>query len=498
MSLRDRLGHPDDEVRLAAARRAAISGDLGLVDPLLEMALHDTAEVRTEGGIAEVYEHVGDAAAQALGRILGRRQEDDPRIRAAALDLDLDDDRVATLLHFLGPKYEPLRRELETHAEDRVRLRAVRAVLSIDRTGEFSARFVTDPAAAVRVEALEVPATVLDLDVCLRLLREDPAPSVRTVAARSLRFTPVGSEPFIAAARVERDPRARAMLLSCLVRRRRDRPNALAVAGFFADAAPYTRSQACEALRGVDDAAVGAAIAVRVLTEPDERKLIGLLGYRHLLTHAPELRAVLERMRRHTRQDGQRWALDGALAVEPPPDTGARPDPVDGLDGPQRARLGREVLRQAAAAIEPRIAAAPDQGETRALGCLRAWLARPGEATRGALRAELDAAAGSVGDPDAPRIEEVWDCLGAALSGDVRDAMRAAAGTAAQAARRDPLWSRVDPVRGPVVAARRARELTRLVHLYTARLIRAGVDPVPSDPVRRLLLDGEDLGEDPR
>ncbi|HEV7707450.1 MAG TPA: hypothetical protein VGP16_04585 [Asanoa sp.] len=48
MSLRDL----DDAVRLAAVRRAATSGEVGLFDDLLDLALHDDSEVRTEGGLA--------------------------------------------------------------------------------------------------------------------------------------------------------------------------------------------------------------------------------------------------------------------------------------------------------------------------------------------------------------------------------------------------------------------------------------------------------------
>lgn len=71
MSLLDRLGHPDDEVRLEAARLAGASGELGLADKLLELALHDNAEVRTIGGVAEVYEHVGDAERGTRSRTRG-------------------------------------------------------------------------------------------------------------------------------------------------------------------------------------------------------------------------------------------------------------------------------------------------------------------------------------------------------------------------------------------------------------------------------------------
>jgi len=488
MSLLDRLGHPDDEVRLEAARRAAGSGELGLVDKLLDLALHDTAEVRTIGGIAEVYEHVGDAAAEALGRILGRRSDLDPRIRAAALDLGLDDDRVAALLYYLGSRYEPLRQELETNPEDRVRLRAVRAVLSTHRTTEFGARFLTDRSAAVRVEALTV-ARRHDPGVYLRLMRDDPAPRVREVAARSLRFSPaIGSEPFIAAARVERDPAARTMLLSCLAHRRRDRAAVLAIVAFLGDTAGYTRLMARDALQAVDDATVGAAVAFRVLVEADDPEMCGLLHQKHLLTHAPGLRDLLERLLRYQGRDRYWHVLPLALAVPAPPDEAARADPADGLDGPQRAKLHREALRQAVAAIAPCVARAPDHGEAGALASLEAWLAAPGEPTRAALVVTLEADDG----PHPPRIDHVWDCLRAAVSGDLRYALRTGRRVAAEAARRDPASGQLDAVRGPVIAARRAYQLARLAQLYTARLIRSGVDPLPPGPLCRLLLDGED------
>ncbi|GID30518.1 hypothetical protein [Paractinoplanes brasiliensis] len=488
MSLLDRLGHPDDEVRLEAARVAAGSGELGLVDKLLDLALHDNAEVRTIGGIAEVYEHVGDAAAGALGKILGRRNGLDPRIRAVALDLDQDDDRVASLLYYLGARYEPLRQELETHAEDQVRLRAIRAVLSIHRTTEFGARFLTDTSAAVRVEALNV-ARGHDSEVYLRFLRDDPSPRVREVAARSLRFSPaIGSEPFIAAARVENDPAVRIMLLSCLTYRRRDRANVLAIVAFLADAAVYVRRAARDALRTVDDATVGAAVAFRVLIEPDDAEMCGLLHQKHLLTHAPGLRDLLERLLRYKGRDRYWHVLPIALAVPGPPDEPARGDPADGLDEPQRTRLHREALRQAVTVIEPCVARAPDHGEAGALASLVAWLAAPSQSTRAALVAVLEAENGT----HPSKINHVWDCLRAAVSGDVQYALRTGQRVAAEAARRDQASRELDPARGPVIAARRAYALARLAQAYTARLIRAGADPMPPGRLCRLLLDGED------
>jgi HEAT repeat protein len=356
MSLRDRLAHPDDEVRLDAAREAATSGDLGLVDTLLDLALHDSAEVRTAGGLAEVYEHVGDAAAHALGRILDRRQEDDPRIRATAVDLGHDDGRVATVLYYLGRRYEPLRQELETHPEGRVRLRAVNAVLSTHRTREFSARLMVDPSPAIRIEALNVPKNALDFDACLRLMRDDPEPRVRAAAAKALSYTAVGGEPFVEAARVETHPWPRAALLSCLGYRMRDPAVARAVLGFLAEDAPPVRRQAADLLRGLPDPAVAAAIALRLLVEPDGRVRGQLLGYKHLLALAPELRGLLERLHRDARGDGERWLLSTALAVPAQP---SPPDPAVALD--ERRRAAVEGAVRAAAQYDPQWTVQPAQ-----------------------------------------------------------------------------------------------------------------------------------------
>jgi HEAT repeat protein len=399
VSLRDRLEHPDDEVRLDAARAAAMSGDLGLVDVLIDLALHDTAEVRTTGGIAEVYEHVGDAAAGALGRILDRRAEDDPRVRATALDLDHDDERVATLLYYLGRRYEPLRRELEAHPHERVRLRAVNAVLSIQRTREFSDRLMTDPSPAIRIQALDVPKNVLDRDACLRLMRDDPAPEVRAAAAKTLAYTAVPAAPFVEAARVETHPAPRGALLSGFYYRMNDPAVVRAVIGYLGEESHIARRKAVDMLRAVPHPAAGAAIALRVLVEPDDWVFHQLLAYKFLLTHAPELRPLIERMHRHARTDGDRWRLSTALDV-PPPTT--PPAPVGDLD-----------------------------------------------------EAAMDAAA--------------------------------------EAARDDPQWSALDPVHGPPVAARRAREHARLVQIFAARAVAAGVTPPPSGPLLRLIDDGEDL-----
>jgi len=475
-SLRGRLADADDETRLDAARDAARVGGPELVDVLLRMALHDRAEVRTVGGLAEVYEHVGDAAAQALRAILARRPGLDVRVRAAAVDPALDDDRVTNLLYYLGPGYEPLRRELEVSDEARLRLRAARAVLSFRRTREMSARLLADPAPELRVEGLDVPRDALDRDTCLRLLREDPSALVRSRAARTLRFTTVDGAPFVAAARVEREPGVRAMLLSCLAHRRRDRATIVAIIGFLAEPVTPTRRDAAEALRGVDDPTVASAIALRVLDEPDRYVWTLLLRHTRLLTRVPELRAPLDRLVTPTVSDGERHALAAALASPAGP---ARPPAVDDLDASQRARLHAEVIRRAVAALAPAVARSEDHGEAQALDRLRRWLAAPGEGIESLLRAELDVEENLWHtDPYGSTVEAAWDCVRAALSGDLSYALRIGVEAAVQAARRD------EPARDPVVAA----ELTRLAHLLTAELVRAGVDPPPGTISRRLLV----------
>ncbi|SNT53623.1 hypothetical protein SAMN05421812_108281 [Asanoa hainanensis] len=489
MSLRARLTDPDDAVRLAAVRRASTSGEVGLFEDLLDLALHDTSEVRTEGGLAEVYEHVGDAAAEALGRILRRRSEVDPRVRAAALDLGNDDERVATLLYYLGGPYEPLRQELAASAEGRLRLRAARAMLSGHRPPELTSALLADPDPAVRVEGLR--GTRPDQDLVLRLLREDPAAEVRLAAARELRFAPrVGSEPFIAAARVEQDPRTRAMLLSCLARRRHDRDNRVAILGFLGEPAGHLRRDAAQALTDVDDPEVAAAIGLRALVDPDAAALSALLAHKKLLTHVPELREPLARWRRQPVNDGDRWTLDRALAAPEAPVPAPRPDP------PDTDRLLREVLRWAVAALEPVVAEAYDNGEADALALVRTWLAGgDDDLLRMALAGEENL---WHTDPHAIKIGAAWDCAGAALARDLAWARRVGLSAAAEQGRWDPAAVALDPERGPIVAARRAVALTEVVHRLLADLVRAGVDAPPPGPLRYLVRTGEDLVEEVR
>nr|BFE58836.1 hypothetical protein GCM10020063_033620 [Dactylosporangium thailandense] len=449
--LRDALHDPNAVVRLDAARTAAGTGDHRLVEPLLEVALRDTAEVRVAGGLGETYEHVGDAAAVALGEILARRGGIDPRVAFAAEDLGCDDDRVATLLYYLGPRYEPLRQRLEHHEEPRVRLRAARAVLSINRTAAFAAKLLGDPSPLLRLEGLQVPAHLRDDAVCLRLMRIDPDPRVRAEAATLLRFTSTGVEPFAAAARCEPDPGVRAALVACLAHRRRDPEAVRAIAGLLGDPGVPVRRAAAEALRDATDPVAGAAIGLRVLAEPDEDVLGALLRYRGLLEDAPELRPLIERLHRYANFDDDRRTLGALLNARRRAAATAR---FTG-DG----RLLRAILRQAADAL----------GSTT----LRDWLDDPGRPL-------------PIGPP------EVEECVQAWTSLDPERVLTAGEHAAYAAALADPAHAAPDPVRGPTTAARRALELTRVAHVLTARLLAAGAEAPPAAPIQRLVLPGED------
>ncbi|MEU7874341.1 HEAT repeat domain-containing protein [Dactylosporangium sp. NPDC049140] len=449
--LRDALRDPNAVVRLDAARAAAGSGDHRLVEPLLEVALRDTAEVRVAGGLGETVEHVGDAAAVALGEILARRNGIDARIALAAEDLNCDDDRIATLLYYLGPRYEPLRQRLERHEQPRIRLRAARAVLSFNRTAAFAARLLNDPSPLLRLEGLQVPAHVRDDAVCLRLMRIDHDPRVRAEAAMLLRFTAAGVEPFAAAAREEPDSGVRAALVACLAHRRRDPEAVRAVAALLGDPALAVRRAAAEALRDATDPVAGAAIGLRILAEPDDGVLGELLRYRGLLEDAPELRPLIERLQRYANFDDDRRAL-GALLNARLKAAPAAAYPADG-------RLLRAVLRQAADALGS--------------GPLRDWLDDPGRPV-------------PLGPPVVDECVQAWSAL------DTERALTAGENAAYTAALADPAHAGPDPVRGPTTAARRALELTRVAHVLTARLLTAGAEPPPAAPIQRLVLPGED------
>ncbi|MEV6495662.1 hypothetical protein AB0M20_44660, partial [Actinoplanes sp. NPDC051633] len=322
--------------RLMAADRAASDGGPEHIDILLDLALHDPTEVQTVGGIAEHWRNVSDAAAQGLKGILGVVDE---RIRRAASDLAEDDERVSRLLYYLGALHEPVRRELETSGEERLRLRALRAVLSIKRPAELTRRFLADPSPLVRIEALEGGAglTLADLERSLT----DPSPELRLAAAKKLRWAK-DSAAFVAAARVETDPRVRIAFIDGLVARPLTEDVVRALVGYLADGG-YTEDRAAERLKEVDDPGVAAAIAARILTCTNEMRLATLVGHRHLLRHVPEIREPLEHMRRCTPSGWLRHVLEEALGRATAP-----------AHGPSLSRLGDHLTaRQAGAGLEP-------------------------------------------------------------------------------------------------------------------------------------------------
>lgn len=122
-------------------------------------------------------------------------------------------------------------------------------------------------------------------------------------------------------------------------------------------------------------------------------------------------------------------------------------DPVDGLDAVQQARLLREVLGWARCALEP------DAGDG-----LRAWLAAPDDHTANEWITEHD-----------------WFGTGA-----VAELLHAAVDD--------------DPRRALAVEVRpgRAAAVARLAYLFTARQIRAGVDPLPPGRMSPTLTHGPD------
>ncbi|MET0424279.1 MAG: HEAT repeat domain-containing protein [Actinoplanes sp.] len=464
MSLLSRLRDPDDVVRLQAAHQASGGRDEpGLVETLLDVALHDRAEVRTGGGLDgldEEFEYVGDAAVEALRTLLPRQAGPDRRVRSAAYDLGQDDDQVARLLYLLGPDYEPLRGELADNGEGRLRLRSLKAVLAMNRTVELTTRFLTDPAPAVRVEAiLGAPA-----DVSVETIQEflgDPAPEVRRAAAQSLSHSPADCEVFVKAARTETDLMVQRMLLSALKFRRRD-PRAVPAIVTFLDHDAVVQTAAASSLYDADDPGVAAAIASRVLVQDDPACLSSLLGYPFLLTHEPEMRPMLERMQRQTPSVGFGDSLTMALAV--PAGPAVSNDPSHGLTPQQWVRLHHEVIGWAVAALAQ--SAAPGE-----LDALRAWLAAPEQ---------------PISDPGYPGIS--GEVLRAAASGDLRQAMEAGMRAAVAGMRRENA-DRPDVAHD--AAATWAAELTRLAHLFTARQLKAGFEPLAPARLRHLLPERE-------
>jgi HEAT repeat protein len=444
MSLLDRLNSPDDYTRLRAAEDAAADGGPQLVDVLLDLALHDPTEVQTTGGMAEVWRNVSDAAAQSLKVILARRNGLDDRIRRASFDLAEDDERVSRLLYYLGERYEPVRRELETSSEERLRVRALKAVLSYKRPAGLNRRFLADPSPLVRVEALQGGAgfSLTDLERPLT----DPSPRVRLAAAKKLRWAK-DSEAFVAAARVETDRQVRQAFVEGLTDRPLTEAVRHALIGYLADDDGDTGQKAAARLKLADDPGVGAAIASRILVQDDERQLATLVEYHHLLKYAPELRDLLEHVHRCTPDGWLRQVLSEVLRAERV--AYGDDDPVDGLDAVRQARLLREVLGWARGALEPD--AGPD-----ALGGLRAWLAAPDDRTANEWITEHDWFGTGV----------VAELLHAAVDGDLRRALAV----------------EVRPGRAAAVA--------RLAHLFTARQIRAGVSPLPPGRLSPMLTHG--------
>jgi hypothetical protein len=207
------------------------------------------------------------------------------------------------------------------------------------------------------------------------------------------------------------------------------------------------------------------AVASRVLLAVDDADLSELVAHERLLTHAPELRPVLAHLHRHTPDRDVFSRLSALLAVPAAPTV---PDPTIGLDPEQRIRLGREALRWAVVTLDP---FAADQAELSALDILRGCLDAP--------RARVPAST-------APGV--VGDCLRAAASGDLRAALAAGVAATVEAVRRDPMRDGSDTV----ADLDRAAELARLAQLFTARQIRAGLQPLPPGRLGPLVLNGPD------
>ncbi|MEU8614082.1 hypothetical protein AB0C29_39455, partial [Actinoplanes sp. NPDC048791] len=413
MSLHDDLRSADEMVRLRAAEQAAPDGSAELIGTLLDMALHDSGEVQVGFGMAEAYREVGSTAAHALKQILSRQDGLDERIREVAFDLAEDDDRIAKLLYHLGSRYEPVREELAASGEARLRMRGLKAVLSLHRTRELTLRFLADPAPELRIEAIEGAkgATLAELE---RMLT-DPVPQVRRAAAKHLRYA-TQSSVYVTAARAETVPEVREAFLPGLIHRRHTEATRPALVAYLADGG-YAQRTVADALARTDDPGVAAAIASRILVHPDERWLAELVGHERLLTYVPELRDLLTHLHRHTPYDWLRRQLAMALEAEPVPVPAA--DAADGLDAVQQARLLREIVHWALTALEQKPLAAQDPS-----AALRVWLSAP----------DADPAKQWVTELDRFGTGAVADLLHAAVAGDVRQALAAGVRAAEEAA----------------------------------------------------------------
>lgn len=284
----------------------------------------------------------------------------------------------------------------------------------------------------------------------------DPAAEVRRAAAQSLSHSSADIEVFIKASRVETDLMVQRMLLSALKFRRRDPRSVPAIASFL-DHDNVVQTAAASALYDADDPGVAAAIASRVLVQDDPACLSSLLGYPFLLAHEPELRPMLERMQRLNTSEGFGDSLTMALTVQPGP---ANVDPTTGYGPQQWKRLHREVIAWAVAAL----AESAEPGE---LDGVRGWLAAPD---------------GPVSDPGRSAI--ATEVLRAAVAGDLRQAMDAGTRAAVTAMRRE---NADRPHVAHDAAAGWAAELTRLAHIFTARQIQVGFEPLAPAPLTHLL-----------
>ncbi|GAA3342905.1 hypothetical protein GCM10020358_39610 [Amorphoplanes nipponensis] len=426
------LDDPDDLTRLFAVWAAGSDGGPEVVGKLLDLALNDDTEVQVTGGIAERWDTVSDAAASALVSVLRRHDAlDDPRIERAVVDLAVDDGRVGCLLRFLGPDAGKLRRELEASSEERLRLRALHAVHPIDRSVECNHRFLTDPSPLVRLEALRGHSW-FDPEDAQRALT-DVDPGVRAAAVRKAQWqkTPV----FIAAARVETAPQVRNLYVQALVKQPLTDDVVRALLGYLADEGWVGRTAAGR-LRLIDSPGVVAAVASRILVVEDEVHLSALADFPHLLEYAPELLEPLHRLRR----GATAGELLGALDRLPPWEHQPWEDPADGLDVVQQGRLLHAVLGWAHGVVD-------SEG-------LSAWLAAPDDNTAAEWITEHD----WFGSGPAAEL------LHAAVDGDLRRALAVDLG----------------------------EDLLPLAHLFTARQIRAGLDPLPPRPLSRLLTEGPD------